>query len=246
MTVTPIKTHKITPQEDMFAILDKYVTKPPEKSILAVTSKIVSITEGRVVKIEGTDKDALIEQESQYYLSRTENKYNISFTITHNTLAPSAGIDESNGNGYYVLWPENPQKSANSIRFHLKRRWNLNKIGVILTDSKTTPMRWGVTGLTIGYSGFAPLKDYVGMPDLFGRPFAFEKLSLIDCLASAALLVMGEGSEQTPLALIENVSLVVFEDKDPSGEELRSLKIDPQDDLYAPFLRNARWKKGKR
>lgn len=246
MKITVIKTHKITPNDcDLTKILDKYLLSFPENSVLAVTSKIVSITEGRFVSMCGASKDELIKQESQFYLPREQSKYNISFAITHNMLAAAAGIDESNGNCHYILWPKDPQRSANDIRGYLKRRFLLKNVGVIITDSKTSPMRWGVTSIALAYSGFAPLKDYIGKKDLFGRKFQFEKLSIIDSLAGAASVVMGEGAEQTPLAVIDDLPFVEFQDRNPSKKELDSLKISIDEDLYGLFLKNVQWKKGK-
>src|SRR6266508_2193439 len=69
-----------------------------------------------------------------------------------------------------------------------------------ITDSKTAPLRVGVTGVTLAYSGFQALNDYVGTKDLFGRAWRMIKVNVVDALATAAVLVMGEGSEQTPLA----------------------------------------------
>jgi len=248
MIVTSIKTHKITQEDsDLFKILDQYINDLKENSILAVTSKIVSITEGSLLKIEdAVDKDELIKENSQFYLPRSSNKYNVSFTITNNILSASAGIDESNGNGFYILWPKNPQESANKIREHLSEKFNLKNLGVIITDSKTTPLRWGVTGLTLAHSGFNALNDYIGEPDLFGRPFQYEKLNIADSLASAAVLEMGEGSEQTPLAIIEDLKNIEFQDRNPSDEELESLKINMEDDLFAPFLEKADWQTGEK
>lgn len=246
MKVTPIKTHKITTQDkSLTAILDRYILSLKERSVLAITSKIVSITEGRVVPIEDADKDKLIEQESQFYVPRSENPYNVSLTITRNTLVASSGVDESNGNGNYILWPRNPQKSANVIRRYLKKKFNLKYLGVIITDSRTTPLRWGVTGMAIAYSGFLPLKDYIGKPDVFGRKFEFEKLNMIDSLAAAAVLEMGEGAEQTPLAIV-HLPGVQFVDRDPTKKELASLRISLKEDLYAPLLVNTAWKRGKK
>lgn len=246
MKVTAIKTHKITTSDrDLFAILDKYLSKLEEKSVLAITSKIVSITEGRLVKMEGTDKDKLIEQESRLYLPRSQNPYNVSFTITNNILAATAGIDESNGNGYYILWPRNPQESVNKIREYLKKKFKIKNVGVIITDSKTSPLRWGVTSIALSYSGFKPLKDYIGREDLFGRSFEFEKLSVVDSLSAAASVVMGEGAEQTPIAVINDLPFVEFQDRNPTEKELKDLVISPEEDIFGPFLKNAQWKKGK-
>lgn len=246
MKITSIKTKKITSQDkDLFKILNQYLPKIKERSILAITSKIVAITEGRVVRMDEDLKDELIKQESQYYLDREDNPYHVSLTITRNNLVATAGIDESNGAGHFVLWPKDPQKTANQIREYLKKRFSLKNVGVVITDSKTTPFRWGVTAFAISYCGFNPLKDYSNTPDLFGRLFKFEKLNMADSLATAAAVMMGEGAEQTPLALIEDLPFIEFQDRNPTQKELDQLKITLNEDLYAPLLKTAPWKKGK-
>jgi putative folate metabolism gamma-glutamate ligase len=245
MKVTAIRTHKVTANDhDLIKILDKYLLKLEEKSILVITSKIVSITEGRLVKMQDADKDELIKQEAQFYLPRNQNPYNVSLTIARNMLAATAGIDESNGNGFYILWPKDPQKTVNTVRGYLKKRFKFKNVGVIITDSKTSPLRWGVTSIALAYSGFKPLKDYIGRKDLFARKFEFEKLSIIDSLAGAAAVVMGEGAEQTPIAVINDLPFVEFQDRNPSKEELKELVISMDKDLYGPFLKNVQWKKG--
>lgn len=248
MKVSAFKTDKITPEsyKDITQVLDEFLPAVKENSILAVTSKIVSITEGQVVKVEGADKDKLIEQESQYYLPKEENTYNISLTIAKNTLIGAAGIDGSNGGDYLVLWPKDPFESANKIRQYLKNRFKVKNIGVIITDSKTTPLRWGVTAFALSYSGFKPLKDYIGKPDIFGKLMLITKMSIIDNLACSAAVVMGEGAEQTPLALIEDIPFIEFQDHNPTEEERKSLQISMEEDLYTPLLKNSPWKKGKK
>lgn len=245
MKVTAIKTEKVIPNtKNIFEVLDTHLLKMPEHSILAVTSKIVAICEGRVVFMETADKDELIRQEASYYLPREQNKYDVSHTITRNNLVAAAGIDESNGNGYYILWPKDIQKSVNSIREYLKKRFNLHQVGVIITDSRTTPMRWGVTVLAIGHSGFAAVNNFIGKPDIFGRLIEHTMVNVADGLAAAAGVAMGESNEQTPLAVIEDVPFVQFQDRNPSEKELKRLIISPEDDLYAPLLTSVKWKKG--
>lgn len=257
MKITPIKTHKIAPNEDLLAILDKYITDVADKSVVAITSKIVATAEGRVVKIEDADsastksfgetqKDELIKQESQYFLPRETNPYHVTLTITNNTLIAGAGIDESNANGNYILWPKNAQKSANKIREHLVKKFNVENIGVIITDSKTTPLRWGVTAISIAFSGFEPLIDYIGKEDLFGRKFAFEKMSVMDNLASAAAFVMGEGAEQTPISIISDIPHIEFSKRNPTQQEIDKLKLSVEEDLYSLLLKNAPWEKGEK
>ena len=98
--------------------------------------------------------------------------------------------------------------------------------------------------MAIVYSGFSALKNYIGKPDIFGRKFEMQKANIADALAASAVLLMGEGSEQTPLAIIEDVPFVKFQEKDPSKKELRDLRINMDDDLYGPLLKSVKWKRG--
>jgi F420-0:gamma-glutamyl ligase len=191
-------------------------------------------------------KDKLVRSEADYYLPDEEIKPGFSFTIARNTLIPMAGIDESNGNGYYVLWPENPQKSANEIRKYLRDKFGLQNIGVVITDSTCMPMRWGVVGIALSYSGFRALNDYTKKKDLFGRTFEVSQAGVASGLAASAVAAMGEGAEQTPLAVISDVPFVQFQDKDPTQKELELFYLkDKDEDLFAPFLNAVKWQKGR-
>ncbi len=255
MNVIAIKTPIVRPGDDLFRVIDDALLRHPrldsgsivENSVLAVSSKIVALCEGRMVEKKNDEqKDGLIEQESAYYLPRSENPYNVSLTITNNILAASAGIDESNANGNYILWPKDPQESANKIRGHLVEKFKLQHVGVILTDSKTTPLRWGVTGIALSYSGFKPLHNLIGHPDIFGKPLEYTQVSVIDNLACAAILEMGESNEQTPLAILTDIQQIEFVSHNPTKEEIDALKISLDEDLYGVFLKNAKWRKGRK
>ncbi|MGH7237527.1 MAG: coenzyme F420-0:L-glutamate ligase, partial [Candidatus Saccharimonadales bacterium] len=104
-------------------------------------------------------------------MPKSLNKYGYHFTIKDNTLIPMAGIDESNGDGNYVLWPKDSQKTVNEIREYLKNRFKLKTIGVVITDSTCQPLRRGTIGVCLAHSGFLALNDYRQKPDLFGRKF---------------------------------------------------------------------------
>lgn len=247
MNISTIKTHKVTENDkNILEIIDKYVDSFEENSILVVTSKIVSITEGRIVPIENANKDELVEKESEYFLPKEENKYGFHLTITQNLLIPAAGIDESNGNGFYILWPERPFETAEKIRDFLTRKFKIKNAGVIITDSKTTPLRWGTTGVGIAYAGFKPLKNYIGKPDLFNREMRVTTSNIMDGLAAGAVSIMGEGVEQTPLAIISEVPNLEFVSSNPTEEEIKNLKIDINTDVYSSILKRAPWKKGRK
>jgi putative folate metabolism gamma-glutamate ligase len=245
MKIKTIKTHKITYRDkDILSIIDKYINKLPDNSIMAVTSKIISICEGSVIKIDKkTNKDKLIKQEADRYIPKEKSKYGFYLTLKNNVLIPSSGIDESNGDGYYILWPRNPQKSANNIRKYLIDKFHIKNIGVIITDSKTTPLRWGTTGISIANCGFMVLNSYVSKPDIFGKKLEVTKANIADGLAAAAVLEMGEGKEQTPIAIIEDIKYVKFQKQNPSKKELKSLNISIEDDLYASLLTGVKWKR---
>ncbi len=244
MNISSIKTEKVASNStSLEAMLNTYVTAFSERSILVVTSKIVSLCEGRAIKTGTEHKSDVIEREAEYFLPAHASKYDITLTINRNLLVPSAGIDESNGNGYYVLWPSDPQKTANQIRNYLCKRFSLSFVGVIITDSHTTPLRWGTTGVSIAHSGFLALNNYIGKPDIFGRILEMTKANIADALAVSAVVVMGEGNEQTPLAVINDIPFVQFQTRNPTNKEIKSLKINMKDDVYAPLLTSVKWKK---
>lgn len=243
------KTSKINQDDNLYNILDHYLPKLQEKSIIAVASKIVGICEGRVVKIGDdpiAEKDALARQESDFYLPREFNQYGFMITINHNLMVASGGVDESNSNGYFSLWPKNPQKSVNTIREYLTKKHGIKELGVILTDSKLSPLRCGVTGYAIVHSGFQALNSYIGKPDIYGRLMHAERSNIPDSLAAAAVAVMGEGAEQQPLAVITDVPFVQFQQRNPTKEELDELRIEIGDDIYSSMLTAVKWKKGEK
>lgn len=240
-----IQTHVISPAErDLFAVLDRHVQELPERSVLALTSKVVAICEGRVRPIAGTDKQALIAEEADHYLP-ADSRWGVSLTLKQGLLIATAGIDESNADGWYVLWPSDAQRSAHAIRAHLAARHGLSEVGVVITDSRSTPLRPGVTGVALAHSGFLALNDYVGKQDLFGRPLRMTKVNVMDALAASAVLVMGEGSECTPMAVIDELPFVQFRPSSPTADEQARLRIAPEDDLYAPLLGGVAWRTGR-
>lgn len=246
MKIRAIKTHKITRKDtDILAIIDAYVKEMPENSILAVTSKIVSLCEGRTLPLQEGKKKSIIIKEAEWYLPRSSSKYNVVLTIKNGVINFSSGVDESNSGGMFVLWPKDPQKSANVIRRHLLLKYKRKNIGVIITDTASVPLRWGQRGVfVLAHSGFSALNSYIGKRDIFGRVFKMTSAAVADALGTSAVLVMGEGAEQTPLALIEDVPFVRFQQRDPTKKELQKLRMPLEDDLYAPLLKAVTWKKG--
>src|SRR3989344_2776882 len=198
MIVKPIKTRIFKEGENLFSFITKYVESIPERSIIVVTSKILALSEKRTAVIENVHtKIDLIRKESELVIP---TRY-VWLTVKDGMAMSSAGIDESNANGKLILLPKNSFKAAGLLRKKLLKKYGVKQFGVLITDSRTMPLRAGVTGAAIGYAGFRGIKDYRGTPDIFGRKFKFSRTNIADGLAAAAVLVMGEGNEQQPLAI---------------------------------------------
>jgi len=248
MKISPIKTRLVHASErTVEELLEESLPSVEEGSIVVISSKVVALCQGRVVEKTAVTKEALIKQEADFYTPDGFNKYGFNFTILNNTFIPSAGIDESNSDGYFVLWPEDPQQTANAVRAFLTRRFGLKNVGVIITDSTCMPpMRSGTIGVMLAHSGFLAVKKLAGTKDLFGREFLVARSAIGGGLAAAANVVMGEGTERTPIAVITDVPFVTFEPCDPTKDELEAVYISPKEDLYAPFIMSAPWQKGGR
>lgn len=228
MIVRPIKTHVFEEGENLFDFVAKYFKKLPEESVIVVTSKIVALSEKRTVIVkDNKTKEKLIKKESQFALS---TKY-VWLTIKDGMVMASAGIDESNANGKLILLPKDSFKMADLLREKLLEKYKIKKLGVLITDSRTMPLRMGVSGVALGYAGFRGIRSYVGMQDIFGRDFKFSRTNIADSLAATAVLVMGEGNEQQPLAIIEKAP-IEFCDK----VNRKELHIDIKDDMYRPLF----------
>lgn len=232
MQIKAIKTRVFCENENLLTFILKYVKKLPENSILVVTSKIVALSEGRIVEIDKKIpyekwRTSLIKKESDFLL-RTKYTW---LTIKDGMVMSSAGIDESNADGKVILLPKDSFRAAADTRRRLKIFFKVKNLGVLITDSRLFPLRAGVVGAAIGYSGFDGVKDYRGAEDIFGRKLKLSRTDLADSLATAAVMCMGEGKEQQPLALI-NGAPVVFREKINKNE----LLIDPREDIYQPLF----------
>lgn len=233
MVIIPRKTTIFREGQSVHEFLVRFLrTRIRERSVVVVTSKIVALSEHRTVP-GGTERARirLIKSESQWAI---KTKYTW-LTIRDGIVMASAGIDESNGNGRFILLPRDSFRSAARIRRDLQRHFRLKRLGVLITDSRLTPLREGIVGVALGYAGFHGVRDYRREPDIFGRRLRMTRTNVADSLATAAVLTMGEGAERRPLAVIMDAP-VVFSERVRRTE----LCIDPYDDIYRPLFKQAR------
>jgi len=231
MKIIPIKTRVVKlPKDNIFDIFDKL--KIENGDIVIVTSKIISIHQGRCIPIDSVkSKDNLIIKESDYFIPRKDVPGNAAvLTIKNSNLIASAGIDENKSAGYYILLPDKPEKIAKEICLYLKKKFSLKKLAVIITDSHTVPLKFGVIGFSIGFFGLDPFIKYF---DKNGEEIVASRVNAVDSLAAAAVLEMGEQSEQTPLAIIKDAQNIKFTDKETFQQTIMTLEKD----IYYPILK---------
>lgn len=237
LKITPLKTRVFDHPQTLFEFVLSEVPKDlvHEGLILAISSKIVSLSEHRTIAKSDIEKAQLIDQEADFNLGPIG--YGSTLTIKENLLLASAGIDESNSkDGSYILLPKKPFDSAHRLHTQLSSFWSLRNLGILLTDSRTSPLRFGVTGVSIAHWGFRGLQNKVGTEDLFGQKLRMTQVNIADALAAAAVLTMGEANESSPLAAIQGAHVEFSSTTDP--DELRpTLEADMYFDLYKNRLK---------
>jgi F420-0:gamma-glutamyl ligase len=250
MKVSALKTNPVYAGDDIFDLIDEAMeqideTIELENSVIAVTSKVVGLCESRVLDLAPHQtKHNIVIQESDYYLDPSKSQYSLMLTIKDNMLAVNAGIDESNVASGIVLFPENPWRSAQEIWQYLREEYKVKNIGVVITDSTSYPLRWGVVGRCLSYAGFSGLRSYIGEPDLFGRKMQMTQVNIAESLAATGVFAMGEAAESTPLAVITEIPRISFLDRALTDQEITGWNIALNDDVFSPILQAVEWKKG--
>jgi len=176
-----------------------------DRDVVVVTHKVVSKAEGR---IEPAPDDAtyrkLAEREARAILRRRGDL--IIAQTEHGFVCANAGVDRSNvPDGYAVLLPVDPDRSAHHIRVNLERTTGA-VIAVVVTDTFGRPWRRGLVDVAIGVSGLPAILDLRGSTDAHDRTMHVTEIAVVDEIAAAADLVMGK-SDAIPVAVIRGLNL---------------------------------------
>jgi coenzyme F420-0:L-glutamate ligase len=235
MQTIPIKTRKfLPPKDDLFSVLQESLADIKNGDVLVVSSKVVAIHEERCVPVADASKADLVASEAD--LSIPRSYWSSPLTVSHHTFIGSAGIDESNANGYYILLPEDPPASAKKIYEFVTETFGVSELGVIVSDSCSQPFRRGALGVALGFWGFQPTNSHIGKEDLFGREMGVEVTNLADSVAVAANIVMGEVSECQPLAIVRGIPEIYFDTEDHKADLFCRYEDDMFRVLYERFL----------
>lgn len=225
MQITPIRTKIFKKNDSLFKYILEHVPTLSEESILVVTSKIVALSEGNT--ISKNEKEKYIQNISK----KTIQTPWAVLTLGTEGWCINAGIDESNAHNEIITLPSDSFKIAHELVQQIKKHYRLKKIGVIISDTRSTPLRLGTLGRAIGCAGFYPTKSYINKRDLFGRKSRITVSNLADALAGSAVCTMGEGNEQMPLARITE-SPAIFTHTKLSKKDTR-LFLLPEEDIFS-------------
>ena len=208
--------------------------------LLVVSQKIVSKTEGRIVRLDQVtvspraqalaleiDRDPRLVEvilgESRRIV-RTAKGVLIVETH-HGWICANAGVDQSNVDADTAcLLPLDSDASARALRSRIAALTG-HTLGIVIADTFGRPWREGLVNVAVGLAGFEPIVSYLGETDPAGHVLQATILALADELASAAEPVMGK-LDRIPVAIIRGVKWTAAE------ADSRPLLRDPSRDLF--------------
>ncbi len=220
-----------------------------EGDVVAVAQKIFSKAEGRVIRLKDVvpskkaKKIAKLTGKSPKFvelvLMETKNILKATREVLfvedkRGLICINAGIDKSNveGRGQFALLPENPDESARKCRMKIKRLTGKN-VAVIVCDTYSRPFRRGQLNFAIGVAGIKNFRDYRGKKDLFGQILKVKNIAVVDEIAAAAELLMGQAKEATPVVVFKGLSRAAERCEKCSISELY---ISNEEDLFKSTL----------
>lgn len=222
MRVVP--TPRVGPGEDLGAwtceALRSAGLPPRDGDVLVVAHKVVSVAEGRVVRLDdvrpreealrlaaevGKDPrivELVLQESVEVVRSRP------GLIITRHRLGfvcANGGVDRSNaGPGCAVLLPADPDASARRIQEAVRRRFGC-AVAVVVADTHGRAHREGAVGVCVGLAGMEALRDHRGRTDLYGYVLTSSVEAVADEVAAAATLLMGQADEGRPLVLVRGL-----------------------------------------
>ncbi len=237
----------------IFEEINKKLEKLEEGDIVVVAEKIIATSQGRVVNLNEVkeisqkarklankyDMDeryvALILREASMIIG---GMHHVILSKVDDFLIANSGIDQSNaGPNSVVLLPKDLKKTAREYREYFCKNFSLDKLGVIISDSRVQPLRKGTIGIAIATAGFEPIEDLRGQPDLFGRPLEITMRAIADDLASAAQILLSESNQRNPVVIIRGAEVEFTENP------LFTPEMAPEECLYMNIF--AKYLQGK-
>ena len=207
--------------------------------VLAVAQKVVSKSEGRIVRLADVTPSArAIEMASEagkdprqleVVLSETAKivrwAHGVLISETrHGFVCANAGVDRSNAGApdTVILLPVDPDASASRLRDDITRIANAT-VAVVVTDTFGRAWREGHVNVAIGIAGLPALKRYVGQHDPDDYELRVTEIAVADEVAATTELVMGK-LDRCPAAIVRG--LVTHEPSETARDYVRPAEKD--------------------
>ena len=152
---------EVEPGDDLAALLEPALVphRPRETDVVAITQKIVSKAENRIVP--GEDRATWVERSPSpsspagvTSLSRARG--------TASCARTRAWTPRTSREGSSRCSPRTPDASAERVQKELAARFGLVRLGVVITDTFGRPWREGVVDVAIGCAGLPAMLDLRG------------------------------------------------------------------------------------
>ncbi len=217
----PLRLPEIGEGDDIAGLIAESI-ELQDGDVVAICSTVISKAEGRLRRIEEiTPSDEAVkiaeklDKPPEFVQAVLDESSEIFFTTPFiltrakcGNICVNAGIDSSNvKEGYLLLLPENPDRSADRIRRRIQELTG-KRVGMVITDTNGRPFRRGVVGFAIGSSGVEALKDWRGEKDLYGRELEVTVECVADEIAAFANLLMGEAGGGVPVVIFRGLDVL--------------------------------------
>jgi coenzyme F420-0:L-glutamate ligase/coenzyme F420-1:gamma-L-glutamate ligase len=245
LTARPVEgIGEITPGFDLAAAVVAGVGQLEPGDVVVIAHKAVSKAEGRTRELAtvtpsprarelaaALEKDPRLVQvvldESRAVLRAD---HGVLITETHHGfVCANSGVDASNvaGEATVLMLPRDPDASARRIRARLMELTG-SAPGVVITDSFGRAWRTGQCDIAVGCAGVAPLEDWRGGSDVYGRELHATIIAVADQLAALADLARRKDGRQ-PVVLVRGAERHVTAEDGPG---VAPLIREPEKDLF--------------
>ncbi len=198
-------------------------TRLESRDVVVVAQKIVSKSEGRLVRLADVTASAEAAAIASRLIAKPDPRVvqvildasvrvlrseRVLITETpHGYVCANAGVDHSNieGDDVLALLPVDPDASAGRLRSRLREIAGVD-VGVIVSDTFGRPWRLGIVNVALGVAGVRASVDLRGQRDDTGKPLQATVLAVADDIAAAAGLVMGK-TGRMPAVVVRGLEL---------------------------------------
>jgi coenzyme F420-0:L-glutamate ligase/coenzyme F420-1:gamma-L-glutamate ligase len=199
---------EVRPGDDVAALIATAVALA-DGDIVVVTSKLVSKSEGRLLKVPpGADREEVRQQAVAHEAVRVVARRGRTVIAQNRNglVLAAAGVDTSNVRPDEIaLLPIDPDASAEALRARIAVLTG-RQVAVVVSDTMGRPWRVGQVDQAIGVAGLAPVRDARGTADSFGAVLEVTEIAVADELACAAELVKGK-ADGVPVAVVRGLVL---------------------------------------